>query len=333
MWQCREISSDQAGVRVTWSRPAPPYSTRDDAAGEAERARPPGRSRSGSAPHGRTRLPAGRSRAPPTRARARPVPAVRRRIRTPSRADSTQSANRLVELPRERICAHSRDRRHGPGCAPHEDPGAALLPAGVVNAADVMTCALAREVHPIDVVGVGLGTPLALCAALVAQRVDAPEATVLVGGAVSPRATLDQICAHEVAGRTSGYVPHLDTMDMAERQAMTLQFLRPAQVGGRQLGEHEPGRGEGADRALSRRPRSRRRAQPDAPDRPLPHRPRAAGAATRDRVPDLRGRRGSSVPATGRLGPTKLVTDLCVIFVLRAAGRGSDSVHPGVSGG
>ena len=86
--------------------------------------------------------------------------------------------------------------------------------------------------HPADVVGVGLGTPLALCAALVAQRLDAPEATVLVGGAVSPKATLDQCLRHEVAGRTPGYVPHLDTMDMAERQAMTLQFLRPAQVGG-----------------------------------------------------------------------------------------------------
>ena len=101
-----------------------------------------------------------------------------------------------------------------------------------MNAADVMTCALAREVRPTDVVGVGLGTPLALCAALVAQRLDAPEATVLVGGAVSPRATLDQCLRHEMAGRTPGYVPHLDTMDMAERQAMTLQFLRPAQVGG-----------------------------------------------------------------------------------------------------
>ena len=64
-----------------------------------------------------------------------------------------------------------------------------------MNAADVMTCALAREVRPADVVGVGLGTPLALCAALVAQRLDAPEATVLVGGAVSPRATLDQMPA------------------------------------------------------------------------------------------------------------------------------------------
>jgi acyl CoA:acetate/3-ketoacid CoA transferase beta subunit len=96
---------------------------------------------------------------------------------------------------------------------------------------DVVTCALAREVRDGDVIGVGLGTPTALCAALVAQRTHAPGATVLVGGAVSPRATLAQCLHHDVEGRTPGYVPHLDTMDMAERQAMTLQFLRPAQVG------------------------------------------------------------------------------------------------------
>lgn len=96
---------------------------------------------------------------------------------------------------------------------------------------DVVTCALAREVRRDDVIGVGLGTPTALCAALVAQRTHAAGATVLVGGAVSPRATLAECLHHETDGRTPGFVPHLDTMDMAERQAMTLQFLRPAQVG------------------------------------------------------------------------------------------------------
>ena len=100
-----------------------------------------------------------------------------------------------------------------------------------MSRADVVTCALAREVRDGDVVGVGLGTPLALCAALVARRTHAPGATVLAGGASSPQATLKQITHHDVDGRTPGFVPHLDTMDMAERQAMTLQFLRPAEVG------------------------------------------------------------------------------------------------------
>ena len=96
---------------------------------------------------------------------------------------------------------------------------------------DVVTCALAREVRADDAVGVGLGTPTALCAALLARATHARDATVLVGGAVSPRATLAECLHHETTGRTPGFVPHLDTMDMAERQAMTLQFLRPAQVG------------------------------------------------------------------------------------------------------
>jgi acyl CoA:acetate/3-ketoacid CoA transferase beta subunit len=96
---------------------------------------------------------------------------------------------------------------------------------------DVVTCALAREVHADDVVGVGLGTPLALCGTMVALRTNARGATVLCGGAVSPRATLAECMRHETDGRTPGFVPHLDTMDMAERQAMTLQFFRPAQVG------------------------------------------------------------------------------------------------------
>src|SRR5581483_7529742 len=99
------------------------------------------------------------------------------------------------------------------------DPRAPLLPPRAVSAgsvADTMVCALA------------------LCACLVARETHAPRAAVLVGGAVSPAATLLECLGGPaaLAGRTPGYVPHLDTMDMAERQAMTLQFLRPAQVDG-----------------------------------------------------------------------------------------------------
>jgi glutaconate CoA-transferase, subunit B len=198
-----------------------------------------------------------------------------------------------------------------------------------VNAADVMTCALAREVHPSDVVGVGLGTPLALCAVLVAQRLDAQEATVLVGGAVSPRATLDEILRHEVAGRTPGYVPHLDTMDMAERQAMTLQFLRPAQVGGD--GSANTSRVETEGRVV-RFPGGL--ALADVPNL-MPrivlyhtaHEPRALPP-----VIGFRTAAGGGIERSGyrALGATKLVTDLCVISFSRS-GPTLDSVHPGVS--
>lgn len=100
--------------------------------------------------------------------------------------------------------------------------------------ADLMTCVLARQVRADDVVGVGLGTPLALCACLLARRLHAPSAEILVAGALSPAAGLLDCLRgpSALAGRTPGYVPHLDSMDMAERRAMTLQFLRPAQVDG-----------------------------------------------------------------------------------------------------
>jgi glutaconate CoA-transferase subunit B len=198
-----------------------------------------------------------------------------------------------------------------------------------VNTADVMTCALAREVRSDDVIGVGLGTPLALCAALVARQLDARGATVLVGGASSPQATLDQILRHEVDGRTPGYVPHLDTMDMAERQAMTLQFLRPAQVGGD--GSANTSRVETNGRIV-RFPGGL--ALADVPNL-MPrivlyhtaHEPRA--------LPPVLGFRtsaGGGIERAGyrSLGPTKLVTDLCVI-AFSPDGPLLESVHPDVS--
>lgn len=193
----------------------------------------------------------------------------------------------------------------------------------------MITCALAREVRPEDVVGVGLGTPLALCACLVAQRTGAPGATVLVGGAVSPRATLDQCLHHDVAGRTPGYVPHLETMDMAERQAMTLQFLRPAQVG--PDGSANTSRVNAGGRIV-RFPGGL--ALADVPNL-MPHivlyhtahEPRALPPAV-----GFRTSAGGGIERAGfrALGPTKLVTDLCVIS-FSPEGPQLESVHPGVS--
>lgn len=98
-----------------------------------------------------------------------------------------------------------------------------------------MVSALASFIADADVVGVGLGTPLAVAAALLARATTAPGAHLLVGGAVDPDADLATCLSgpEALVGMTAGYMPHIDTMDMAERQAMTLQFLRPAQVDGR----------------------------------------------------------------------------------------------------
>ena len=118
----------------------------------------------------------------------------------------------------------------------------------------LMACCLAREILDTDVVGVGLGTPLGLAAALLAQRVHAPGAHVLIGGAVSPRAGVAACMggAGALAGRAAGFVSHLETMEMAERQTMTLQFLRPAQVDAR--ANMNVSRVEGADGAWLRLP-------------------------------------------------------------------------------
>jgi glutaconate CoA-transferase subunit B len=200
-----------------------------------------------------------------------------------------------------------------------------------VTTADLMVAVLAREVREDDVVGVGLGTPMALCACLVARRTHAPGAQLLVAGAVSPDADLLTCMrgAGALAGRTAGYVPHIDTMDMAERQAMTLQFLRPAQVDG-----------EGSTNTSTiRRPGTPTLRFPgglataDVP-RLMPrivlyhtdHRPRGLVA----RVDVVTGRGGPSERGGYRSeGPTVLVTDLCVI-ALGDDGPSLVSVHPGV---
>ncbi len=97
-----------------------------------------------------------------------------------------------------------------------------------------MGCALAHEIRDGDVLGVGLGTPLAVLAGLLAQRTNAPGAHLLAGGAVDPDADFATVLGGPAAllGRTAGFVPHLDTMGMAESGRMTLQILRPAQIDG-----------------------------------------------------------------------------------------------------
>ncbi len=99
--------------------------------------------------------------------------------------------------------------------------------------ADTVTVCLARTIVPGDFVGVGLGTPLGLVAALAARRL-VPGVHVLAGGALDVAGDVDVWLGgpDSTSGKAAGYVPHLDSMDMAERQTMTLQFLRPAQVDG-----------------------------------------------------------------------------------------------------
>ncbi len=199
-------------------------------------------------------------------------------------------------------------------------------------ATDVMVAALAAQVADTDVVGVGLGTPLAVAACLLARATTAPRAHLLVGGAVDPDADLATCLAgpEALAGRTAGYVPHLDTMDMAERQAMTLQFLRPAQV-------------DGAGNLNTSRIGPRRGPRVRFPGglatgdvgmllpRLVVYLPRHEPRSLPERVACVTGAGGGwHGGAHAARGPVAVVTDLAVI-ALGPAGARLASVHPGVA--
>jgi glutaconate CoA-transferase subunit B len=188
--------------------------------------------------------------------------------------------------------------------------------------ATLMTCRLAREVRDGDVVGVGLGTPLALAAALLARRVHAPGAHVIVAGAVSPDADLATCMRGAAAldGRAAGYAVHLVTMEMAERGAMTMQFLRPAQIDG--AGNANTSRIVAGGELVQRLPGGLATADVF---RVLPrivlyhtdHRPRS--------LPD----RVSFLTAAAPSRPTTLVTDRAVLVVGGGEPARLESVHPG----
>lgn len=103
----------------------------------------------------------------------------------------------------------------------------------VGRVADAMVLALAREIVPGDVVAVGIGTPLALVAALLARARD-PSVHVVLNGAVDPAVDVEAALAGVDAPGTvtPGFVSMVDTLDMLERQSVTLEILRPAQVDG-----------------------------------------------------------------------------------------------------
>jgi glutaconate CoA-transferase, subunit B len=199
------------------------------------------------------------------------------------------------------------------------------------DAATSMAVCLAREIHDGDVVGIGLGTPLALAAALMARRTTARGSHLFTGGmVVSPDADLLSIThgAGALRGRYTGYVSHLETMEMAERRTMTLQFLRPAQIDG--AGNINTSRVIGSDGSLTRLPGGL--ASADVP-RILPrlvlyhteHRTRSLPQA----VSFITGAGGGD-PATGVAGPVRLITDRAVFSF--AGGRARlESVHAGQS--
>lgn len=191
-----------------------------------------------------------------------------------------------------------------------------------------MACRLGREISDGDVVGVGLGTPLALAGALAARRSHARASHLLVAGALSPDADLLTCLrgAAALAGRTAAFVPHVLTMEMAERQAMTLQFLRPAQVDA--AGNANTSRIPSSDGSVRRLPGGLATADvlrilPRVVLYHTDHRPRSLP----EQVAFVTGAGGGDAQA-GTHGPVLLVTDRAV-FKFTAEGPQLESLHRG----
>ncbi len=191
-----------------------------------------------------------------------------------------------------------------------------------------MACRLGREISDGDVVGVGLGTPLALAGALIARKCHAPRSHLLVAGALSPDADLLTCMrgAAALTGRTAAFVPHVLTMEMAERQSMTLQFLRPAQIDG--AGNANTSRIPGGDGSVRRLPGGLATADvwrilPRVVVYHTDHRERSLPAE----VGFITGAGGGD-PHRGTRGPTVLVTDRAV-FRFTPDGPKLESLHPG----
>ncbi len=198
-----------------------------------------------------------------------------------------------------------------------------------LQVADVMITALAAEIGDDDLVGVGLGTPMALAAALLARRTHAPRAHVLAGGAMDADADLPTYMggSRALAGRSPGWVSHFDSMDMAERHRMTIQILRPGQVDG--VGNLNTSRIGGLDHPSVRFPGGL--ATGDVPmilPRLAVYLPSHRARSLPERVGFVTGRgggwRGESYPSRGTV---LLVTDRAVIR-FSSAGARLVSVHP-----
>ena len=101
-----------------------------------------------------------------------------------------------------------------------------------MNAADWMVWRLSRQARPTDVIVVGVATPLALCAALVAREVN-PRVTVVVGGALDPDLHDIAETVHDPAslpGRSHGVLGQEALLNHVQLGTFMLQFVSPAQV-------------------------------------------------------------------------------------------------------
>ena len=104
----------------------------------------------------------------------------------------------------------------------------------MMRTSDWMVWRLVSHVRPNDVIVVGVGTPLALCAAMVAREL-IDRVRVLVGPAVDPEPHDIAETIHDpssLPGRAAGVLSQRSVLGLIQRGDVDVQFVAPAQVDG-----------------------------------------------------------------------------------------------------
>ena len=102
-----------------------------------------------------------------------------------------------------------------------------------VSVADRIIWRLARECRADDVLIVGVATPLAAAAGLLARELLMPDMTVLVAASVQPAVhdlARAMLAADYVASISVGSFGQAEVLDLIQRGGVTLQFVSPAQI-------------------------------------------------------------------------------------------------------
>lgn len=92
---------------------------------------------------------------------------------------------------------------------------------------------LARQCRNEDVLIVGVATPIAAVAGMLARELLVPDLTLIVAASVQPSIhdiSRAMLAAEFVASQSVGSLGQAEILDLLQRGAVTLQFVSPAQV-------------------------------------------------------------------------------------------------------
>jgi glutaconate CoA-transferase subunit B len=209
-----------------------------------------------------------------------------------------------------------------------------------ISTDELIVWQLAREVGPDDVVVVGVATPIAAAAALLARAILVPTATVIVAATVDPEphAISAPMLRPELLDSLGvGTLTQIEILDQIQRGRITLQFVSPAQVDGYgRLNTSRVARGDGTLRRLPGGLATGDIAvligrllayRADHSPRFLPAEVDFVTGAGHDRGVSWRNERG--LPGTGVQG---IITDRAVLkWIPEDATFSISSVHPGHS--